>query len=126
MVTMVQLEEYLFGWTILSWYNILHTVTTQVHTVHIPDSRGRHPLQGSDTPTHSTNTTLKRHTCRETDRSKEGTGRWALGDKGAESDLLHTDPDDVGGHNLHNMKFQQPPEEVLKSLQGEEEVEEQN
>lgn len=63
MVTMVQLEEYLSGWTTLSWYNILHTVTTQIQMVQMPDSRGRHPLQGRDTPTLSTNTRLKRHTC---------------------------------------------------------------
>lgn len=85
MVTRVQLEEYLLGWTTLSWYNILHTVTTQVHTVQSPDSRGRHPLQGRDTPTHSTNTRLKRHTCRETDGSTEetGTGRRTPGDEAA-------------------------------------------
>lgn len=44
MVTMVQLEEYLKGWTMLSWYNILQTVTTQVQTVQTPNSRGRHAL----------------------------------------------------------------------------------
>lgn len=75
MVTMVQLEEYLVGWTTLSWYNILHTVTTQVHTVHTPDSRGRHLRQGRDTATHSTNTRFNRHTCRHTDRSP-----WRRGD----------------------------------------------
>lgn len=71
MVTMEQLEEYLLGWTTLSWYNILHTVTTQVHTVQNPDSRGRHPRHGRETPTHSTNARLKRHTCGETDGSAE-------------------------------------------------------
>lgn len=70
MVTMVQLEEYLIGWTTLSWYNILHTVTTQVQTVQTPDSRGRQPLQGRDTATHSTNSRLNKHTCRDTDRSE--------------------------------------------------------
>lgn len=126
MVTLVQLEAYLSGWTTLSWYNILHTVTTQVQTVQTPDSRGRHPLQGRDAPTHSTNTRLKRHTCRQTDRSGVGAGRQAPRETAAEPDLLHTDPDDVGGHQLNNVKFQQPPEEVLKSLQGEEEAQEQH
>ena len=65
---MVQLDEYLIGWTTLSWYNILQTVTTQVQTVQTPDSRGRHALQGRATPTHSTNSMLKTHTWRERDR----------------------------------------------------------
>lgn len=44
----------------------------------------------------------------------------------AEPDLLHTDPDDVAGHQLDDVELQQPPEEVLESLQGEEEAEEQD
>lgn len=75
MVTMVQLEEYLIGWTTLSWYNILQTVTTQVQTVQTADSRGRHALQGRATATHSTKSRLNTHTCRDrqvrdTDRSE--------------------------------------------------------
>lgn len=61
-VTMVQLEEYLVGWTTLSWYNILQTVTTHVQTVHIPDSKGRHGLHGRATATHSTKSRLNTHT----------------------------------------------------------------
>lgn len=76
---MVQLEEYLVGWTTLSWYNILHTVTTQVHTVQTPDNRGCNPLQGRDTPTHSTNSRLNKHTYRDTDRSDRETGQTERG-----------------------------------------------
>lgn len=47
----------------LSWYNILHTVSTQVHTVHTAASRGRQRLHGSHAATHSTKSRLKRHTC---------------------------------------------------------------
>lgn len=61
--TWLQLDEYRLGWTMLSWYNILHTVSTQVHTVHTAASRGRQRLQGSQAATHSTKTKLKRHTC---------------------------------------------------------------
>lgn len=44
----------------------------------------------------------------------------------AEPDLLHTDPEDVAGNQLDDVELQQPPEEVLESLQGEEEAQEQN
>lgn len=63
LITWLQLDEYRLGWTMLSWYNILHTVSTQVHTVHPAASRGRQRRHGSQAATHNTKTRLKRHTC---------------------------------------------------------------